>query len=865
MRWGAGLRLARAQWAPLVALAVLTLVSALLAVALPARMAAGYDRSAAAAAGSGADVRVEGRAADIAATTSVPSQDALVSHGLTYQQLMPPSLRAVTGQPEASATSDRMGIDGRFSRPRLLYLGWDVGAWERVRIVAGTPSYSFDLKPGEDLRVMVAKTFADRLGYKVGDRIAAAGGTPAEPALRVQITGLYEPVNAADPYWTPRARILHPVRETLGDRDPVEADAGTALIDGAGYAMAARTPGRHFTFSWRFPVRPGAIGASGARDVAADMDAFRSAVQGRTGMFPCAVVTALDDRLDAFAGQLRTAESVLGLVLGGLVAVAAGVLLLAAGLLGERLRPVLWTMRARGASLRQLALPACGLTALAAVPSAALGYAAGRLLDAGPPQSSSIYAVAVPVAAVLTVPVVVVLRERDAGAGSSGRRDDLVSTRPSRRRFVLDALLVALAVIAAVLLRQRGERAGTDPLIAAVPVLLGAALAVLVLRVYPYLLRAAGPFLRRRRGAVAFIGIARASRQTLVGALPLVVLLLAATVAGFAATVETGLRTGQERASWAEVGADGRIEAGPMDEATLARVRAVPGVTGAVRVRVITEVTTQSNTAPLTVVGVDLAAYRKLAPGVPGIPGGAPAALASPLAARTMAPGPATLSRAGMDPIRVQSPGVIEHFPGQSPGSAFVVVPYQAVAGATGFPSQVFLSGDDIDAKKLGAAAPGRGVHLRQDVLRTMTDVPMVTVVRDTFRDGSLIGGAFGLLAVLLVLVVGARARSRTVAHLRALGLARRQSRRLALVEIAPVLLCAVGAGWVLGLLLPEITGPVVDLRPYTGGHAVTAHVPSLPALLGLLGALLLAAAAAVTVDRAFDARPGTVLRTGDS
>ncbi|TMQ91366.1 CRISPR-associated protein Cas5 [Actinomadura soli] len=862
---GAGVRLVRVQWAPLMALAVLTLVSALLAVALPARMAAGYDRSAAAAAGPGADVRVEGRAADFAATTSVPSQDALVSHGLTWQQMMPSSLRGVTGQPEASATSDRMGIEGRFSRPRLLYLGWDVGAWERVRVVAGTPAHSFDLRPGEDLRVMVSKTYADRLGYKVGDRITA-GGAPAGTTLRVQITGLYQPVNAADPYWTPRARILRPTRETVGDRmDALEADAGTALIDEAAYARVARTPGRYFTFSWRYPVLPGAISAAGAREVAGDMDAFRSAVQGRTGIFPNAVVTALDDRLDAFAGQLRAAESVLGLVLGGLVAVAAGVLLLAAGLLGERLRPVLWTMRARGASLRQLALPAGGLTALAAVPSAALGYAAGRLLDAGPPQTSSNYAVAVPVAAVLAVSAVMVLRERDAGVGSSsGRRDDLVSARPSRRRFVLDALLVALAVIGVVLLRQRGETAGTDPLIAAVPVLLGAALAVLVLRAYPYLLRAAGPFLRRRRGAVAFIGIARASRQTVVGALPLVVLLLAATVAGFTATVDTALQAGQERASWAEVGADARLEAGPMDDTALARIRGLPGVTGAVRARVITEVTTESNTAPMTVVGVDLGAYRDLAPGVPGIPGSASGALASPLAARTMGPGDATLSRAGMDPIRITAPAVIEHFPGQLPGSAYVVVPYKDVAGATGFPSQVFVSGHDLDAKKLSAAAPGRAVELRQDVLRTMTDVPIVSVVRDTFRDGSLIGGAFGLLAVLLVLVVGARTRGRTVAHLRALGLSRRQSRGLALVEIAPVLLCAVGAGWVLGLLLPEITGPVVDLRPYTGGHAVTAHVPSLPALLGLLGALLLAAAAAVAVDRAFDARPGTVLRTGD-
>jgi putative ABC transport system permease protein len=187
------------------------------------------------------------------------------------------------------------------------------------------------------------------------------------------------------------------------------------------------------------------------------------------------------------------------------------------------------------------------------------------------------------------------------------------------------------------------------------------------------------------------------------------------------------------------------------------------------------------------------------------------------------------------------------------------------VAGATGFPSQVFVSGDDLDPAALRAAVPGSEVQTRDRALRDMTRLPLVSVVHETFQSGALIAGVLGLLAVLLVLVVGARARGRTVAQLRALGLSRRQSRTLALVEIAPVVLCAVGAGWVLGLLLPAITGPVVDLDPYTGGFAGTAHVPGPSALLGLLAALLLAAAAAVAVDRAFDTDPGNVLRTGDS
>ncbi|MER7543157.1 FtsX-like permease family protein [Spirillospora sp. NPDC127506] len=851
---GSAVRLARAQWAPLAALAVLSLLSALLAVAVPARTAAGYDRAAAAAIGPTADLRVEGQAQGGAAWSAIPSQAALESGTITWQQMLPRSLAGVTGEPEASITTERMAVDGRFAAPRLLYLSWDFGAWQRIRLVAGERAYNPATETGGDIRVMVAKEYADELGYKVGDRIRADGAT-------ARITGLYVPADPGDPFWAPRARMLHVVKESLGG-DGLQGDAGTALMDPGGYSRVARGGDVQFLFSWRFPIRGGEVDAGAAGAMAGDLDAFRSAVRGHGGIFPCDVVTPLDKRLTAFAGRLHTARSVLGLALGGLVAVTAGVLLLAAGLLGERLRPVLGTMRARGASLRQLAVPACGLTALAVVPPAALGYAAGRLLDLGPPQPAFAYAIAALVAAALLISAAMVWRERGGGLGSvADRRDDLVTVRPSPRRLVLDGLLVALAVIGVVLLRRRGAAAGTDPLVAAVPVLLGAALGVVVLRGYPYLLRAAGPVLRRRSGAVAFLGLARASRQNLVGALPLAVLLLAATVAGFTATVDTALRDGQARASWWETGADARVEAGPVDDAALARIRALPGVTGAVPARIITGVSAASNPAPMTVVGVDLDAYRRLAPSVPGIPSGS-GVLLSPLAARTVGMGPLTLSRPGMTPINVRPAGRIEHFPGQGEGTAFAVVPYKLVAGEKGFPSQVFVTGD-VDARKLRAAS-GRDVQLRRDVLRNLTRGPMVTVVHETFRDGALIGGVFGLLAVLLVLVVGARARGRTVAQLRALGLSRRQSRGLALVEIAPVLLCAVGAGWVLGLLLPDITGPVVDLRPYTGGFAATAHTPGPAALLGLAGALLLAAAAAVAVDRLFDTRPGTALRTGD-
>ncbi|MDL4815391.1 FtsX-like permease family protein [Actinomadura opuntiae] len=873
---GPWLRLARTQWAPLAALAVLALVSAVLAVTVPAATAAGYDRGASAAVGADADLRVTGKSHGTDAAVAVPDEVVLESNGLSWQQLLPGSLREVTGPPEASvAATGQMFMEGDFERPRLMGFDWDPGAWKRVRLVAGRPPVN---KPpasdvpaaGQEVEVLVAQQYAQAMGYRPGDR-ATLRDPDARGPLYVRISGLFAPTDPRDPYWASRPGLLKAMRKIISP-DGAEGDVGTALMDARGYTVLTHGADRTFTFTWRFPFRAAAFDNARAHAVRGDLDAYRTAVQGQAGPFSCTAVTALDGRLHGFDVRLRTARSILGTALAGLAAVAAGVLLLATGLLGERIRPVLGTMRARGASLRTLTGYACGLSALAVVPAAALGYAAGRLLDAGPPQSRSIVVVAGLVAVVLAVSAAPALRERGGGLGSA-RGGDLTAARSSPRRLVLDVLLVAVAVAGVVVLRRRGGASGADPLVAAVPVLLGAALGMLVLRAYPHLLRAAAPALRRGRGAVLFVGLARASRQTMIGSLPLVVLLLAAAVAGFSATVDTTLRDGQVRASYSTIGGDARLESAALDPGAVAKARAVHGVTAAVPARVVEGATGPGDQTPITVVGVDLAAYRAAFPHVPGVPGAPNGQLVSPEADRILKTGSrtVTLTSSLAGPIRVEPTGTIKEFPSVAPGSAFVIVPYKALDSMQR-PSEIFIGGDRVDGAALGrvlaASSPKEttsSLQLRSEVLHDMTDVPTIDLVHRTFRDAALIAGGYGLLAVLFVLVVGARARARTVAHLRVLGLDRRRSRVLALVEIAPVLLCAVAAGWVLGLFLPEITGPVVDLRPYTSGYAATGHTPGAAALLALLAALLLAAAAALAVDRAFDRSAlGDVLRTGD-
>lgn len=76
-----------------------------------------------------------GEAGGSTAFAAVPSEAALGANAISWQQRLPRSLSDVSGEPESSVTSSVNTVEGTFRRPRLLYLGWDPGAWRRIRLV----------------------------------------------------------------------------------------------------------------------------------------------------------------------------------------------------------------------------------------------------------------------------------------------------------------------------------------------------------------------------------------------------------------------------------------------------------------------------------------------------------------------------------------------------------------------------------------------------------------------------------------------------------------------------------------------------------------------------------------------------------
>ncbi|RFU42099.1 hypothetical protein DZF91_08380 [Actinomadura logoneensis] len=873
----------------LLTLAVLVALTTCLAVVVPARVVQGFDRSAAEAVGPDGAVNVTGAAKGSAALGRVPAPDAMERQGAGWRTLLPPRLSRATDPVDPFAHVGPYPVQrAKAKRPGFLRVFADpVLKSSHLRFLSGDPDMERNGMPGAP-GVFVDRKNAELFELKVGSsvRVETSAGV-----LALRVAGIFEPIAPDSPYWAARQAAVKPWIHV--EPRGYELQYGGALMGEKGYA-AALALGTEIHYTWRFPLRQDRVTARDLRAMPPELDRFRSRVSGRSDSIPSAVQTPMDGRIRAFVAQYATAQVITGLALGGLAAVLAGSVVTGLLLFAGRLRGALATMRARGASRTQLFGTVSWLTVPVLLPGVALGFGSGRLVRAGPLQLYSVYLVLAIAVAVVVVPWAWAVGWK-RGAVGVAPRPEIAVIRPSRRRLVLEGLVLVLAAVATLVMRRRGlavqSELGADPLVSAVPVLLGAAAGMLVLRVLPWPLRFAGRLFGRGRSAVGFVGLARASRRQVLTLVPMIVLLLATAVAGFGSTVDAALVRGQRTAAWHTVGSDARITAGYLDPRLPDRLATVRGVTGVAPLRMVPEAVVGAPAGQagprVIVVAVDLAAYKRIAGGaarfVPDAPPAPDGLLASPSAAASLGTKPTTLAWVGGPRVNVRPSGIVRDFPALDSADRYVIIPYRllretAASMGQAFPTQVFVQGHDIDRAGLEQVArrsvveaanspTGEGfIRYHDDIERAMTQSSMARVVHRAFAEGALTVAAYGLLTVLLVLLVGARERGRAVAHLEVLGLGRRQRRLLAVTEAAPAILSAVLAGWVLGFFLPHVTGPMLDLRPYTSGFTVTDHAVNPLHLAAFAGAVPAIALAAVLVDRIFDARHrlGEVLRTGE-
>ena len=127
----------------------------------------------------------------------------------------------------------------------------------------------------------------------------------------------------------------------------------------------------------------------------------------------------------------------------------------------------------------------------------------------------------------------------------------------SVRRLSIEAALLVLAAAALVALRRRGVVSISGPAdlaLAAAPVLVAAAGALLLWRAVPVLLRGALRVARRSRKAAPLLAVARAGATGAV--LPFVALVVVTTLVALCGALASTARAGQAEGSWDTVGAD---------------------------------------------------------------------------------------------------------------------------------------------------------------------------------------------------------------------------------------------------------------------------------------------------------------------
>jgi putative ABC transport system permease protein len=806
------------------------------------------------------------------------------SWGIQRTQIRRPSgnfpgfVASVTGEGVNTELSDAMPVATLHHQTDLL---------NDVRVTEGTaPVTELAGRPADRvIEVMASVEVAEALGLRVGQvyhllpGVAARAPIPVEEAtglaVAIELTGVFEPSDPAAPAWEfdPRLQTagtlwwvfpdgsITPLRQAtlVTDQNGIDAIVDTGLI-GTATNLISTAP----SFA---PENVARIRLDEQKLAAARIGEVREAVaelSSNPGLRPqMELQTRLIELVDEYQRQAAAARALVAVVLAGLIGVGVGLLVLAARLTLDRRREEVLLLRARGASAPTVVARLLAEGVIVVAPAVAVGWLLHVLLVTArdPDLVPGLQAVPLAVAAValLAVPVTLAVDLHRQRGYAAGGRNELRRHRSAPSRLTVELLAVVLAGLGVLLLHRRGLNvvAGTDPYLSAVPVLVAVAAGLLALRLYSPPLRAAGTMTARRRGAVGFLGLARAGRAAPVSALPLLVLVLAVAVGGFAGAVYASVAAARDAAAVQAVGADARLLRAGLTEQSVAAVAAVPGVETVAAVRHDGLVRGGGSAVQgVFVVTLDADAYQRIlaAIGAARLPdeivSARPDAGPVPILADWQIAGRTDGVTVEVDQVEYPAEvvGDVAGLPGLVEGERWVLVPRQALPEPTPI-DELLVGGSGIDPDALRDAVGGESAAVevttlagRRAELEASGFNQGLTIV---FVVGTLGAAVGGVLAVGLALVVQAASRSHALSLLRTMGLSSRQARGLLLIELTPVTVLAVIAGAATGVALPVLLAPALGLTEFTGGVPVEVGLdPRTVALFaGLLGAFVIGGA----------------------
>ncbi|MGH2429837.1 MAG: FtsX-like permease family protein [Candidatus Limnocylindria bacterium] len=811
---------------------------------------------------------------------------------------LPDSIRALITGRSLVVESARWAVrEPPAEQPSYITFRFQDGAEDRVEIVEGrAPTGETEMvdipgtstaegvpEQGVLFEAALSVQTAEELFVAVGDRLhlspdaddALVGQFGAPDRAAVEIVGLLEIHEPDAPYW------LNDSSLELSTIIPVTLDTrliyGTALMSPDAYAPLTRMllPMR---YSWRYFLDPQGFDAGRLEQVVADLRRMQSSyatfTSGRLGHDATTLQTGLLELMDRYLAERRTAQAVLTAAAMGPAAIAAAAIGLLTLLIAQRRRRALALVRGRGGSVPQVIGSHVLEGLLLALPPSAVAYLVAAVVIDSRATALSPLAAAI-VAGVTTV--LIVAAATPMALFSLGRldRDDAAPLAASPRRLAFEGLAVVLAVGGVVLLRERGlaggsaaaDLEGVDPFLAVVPVLIGVAVGLVTVRLFPYPARLAGWVAAGGRGLVPSLGLRRASRQANAGHLPLIVLLLTVAIGGFSSTMLVTIERGQTAAVWQEVGAAYQVSAGGAPLPSDLDLASVDGVEAAAGVH-LTDALGRRAGQRLALLAIDASDYAEVTAGTPADADLPASLLAAPVPGdEEEEPIPAIVSRAmalgGAEPLRrgdefelmvrgrsatFRVVEIRDRFSGAAPGSSFAVVAREQLRGrmadrallATAVFARASVDAAGALRAELAVAAPAATLQSQAERADELRSGPLVQAVAAGFGLAVVVALAYAAMAMTIALLLAAAARARETAQLRTMGITRRQVIGLGIMEHGPEVIVALVAGLALGIGIASLIQPGLGLAALIGSEIeVALEIDPLHVTL-LLGVLLM-------------------------
>ncbi|MDQ3691657.1 MAG: hypothetical protein M3406_16830, partial [Chloroflexota bacterium] len=557
----------RSELLPMLLLGIIVMATAFLAVAGPRLFNAVADEGLHHALGRAQPVARNLQLGQIGHVSGGAGLEPVADLGARLEAELPASVRRLIADRTYYAESANWSVqDPPREQDTRLRFRFPQAVDERVTYVEGRPPTG-DTRtiPGqrgtlptepEDatvFEVSLSTEIAETLGVGVGDLMelvpdtedVLVGQFSSPVRAAADVVGLYTVNDPDEEFWMsdsalhlPTVIIISPSLQLLN---------GTALLSADAYPALLRK-GLPARYAWRKFIDPQRLDASALDELTADLRQMRTQYPPFVATLRDSDVTTLQtgliNLLDGFSAERRTAEAVLVTAALGPAAVASAAVALVALLMMHRRRRALTLVRGRGASVGQLLASHLLEGLLIAVPAAAVAYlAAVTLVDGRASGWSALLAALVAGGAALML-MLTVLRPAIAPL-MDVERESPSAARAGPRRIAFEVTVIVLAAGGAYLLRQRGiaggstagELGGVDPLLAAVPALIGLAVGLITVRVYPLPVRAAGWFAEGWRGMVPALGLRRAARTGDVGSLPMIVLLVTVAIGAFSSTI----------------------------------------------------------------------------------------------------------------------------------------------------------------------------------------------------------------------------------------------------------------------------------------------------------------------------------------